>query len=105
MALAAGCLVTTAFAEDLSKEVPVATEKSASYAVTVSGVPAAAEAETSVFSTVTSNEDGLDFAPEDFQISLNGSELKDLGNGKYEVMVDGEPLTISLATEAQPSEK
>lgn len=105
MALAAGCLVTTAFAADLSKEVPVATEKSASYAVTVSGVPAAAEAETSVFSTVTSNEDGLDFAPEDFQISLNGSELKDLGNGKYEVMVDGELLTISLATEAQPSEK
>lgn len=101
MALAAGCLVTTAFAADLSKEAPVETEKSASYTITSETTPAS-DAEAGVFYTVTSNEDGLDFSAKDFQISLNGSkitldDLKDLGNGKYEVMVDGEPVTIVLS--------
>lgn len=97
MALAAGCLVTTAFAADLSKEVPVEAEKSSAVTL-VSGE----DAEAGVFYTVTSNEDDLDFSAKDFQISLNGSpisleDLKDLGDGKYEVMVDGEPVTIVLS--------
>ena len=100
MALAAGCLVTTAFAADLNKNDTPVIDKQAS--VSVSAVSRAGEngaltPDVDVTYTIVTADGEVEV--ENMEDVLSLKDMKDLGDGTYQVTttVDGEEIVLTLS--------